>query len=77
MKLLWLNFDIKITNYLLRDLEVYCQEVKRISMFCVNNGIRVIEDEYHLIYICPLYQHLRSTFLQLPDYSLNQDAIGM
>jgi len=33
-------------------------------MFCVNNGIRVIEDEYHLISICLLYQHLRSTFLQ-------------
>ena len=42
-------------------------------MFCVNNGIRVIEDEYHLISICPLYQHLKSIFLQgiLRDNSFN------
>ena len=37
---------------------------ERICMFSVNNGIRVIEGEYHLISICPLYQHLRSTFLK-------------
>ena len=46
---------------------------ERICMFCVNNGIRVIEDEYHLIFICPLYKHLRSIFLQgiLPGNSFN------
>jgi len=27
-KLLWLNFDVQITSYLLRDLKVHCQEVK-------------------------------------------------
>ena len=42
-------------------------------MFCINNGINVIGDEYHLISICPLYQHLRSTFLEgiLRDNSFN------
>jgi len=45
--------------------------IERICMCCVNKGIRVIEDEYHLIFICPLYKHLRSTFLLgiLLDYS--------
>ena len=29
----------------------------RKCMCCVNNGIRVIQDEYHLISICSLYQN--------------------
>ena len=42
----------------------YIQRNERIWMFCVNNNIRVIEDEYHFIFICPLCQQLRSTFLK-------------
>jgi len=27
-KLIWLNFDVQNTNYLLRNLEIHCEEVK-------------------------------------------------
>jgi len=70
-KLLWLHFEIQITNYLLRHFRSTLSRSERAS--CVNNGIRVIEDEYHLISICLLYQHLRFTCVQeiFPDYSFN------
>ena len=33
-------------------------------MFCLNYiNVRVIEDEYHFMSVCPLYAHLRATLL--------------
>jgi hypothetical protein len=52
------------SEIILWTTERYIQRNERICMFCVNNNIRVIEDEYHFIFICPLYQQLRSTFLK-------------
>ena len=30
---------------------------------CVNNGQNVIEDEYHLLTVCPLYNVVRNVYL--------------
>ena len=72
MKLLWLNSGVQIIDYLSRDLQIDREEVKY-ECFVLIIGIRVIEDDYHLISICPLYQRLRSTFMQdiLRDNTFN------
>lgn len=35
----------------------------RFCKYCVNNGQNVIEDEYHFLAICPLYNVIRNTYL--------------
>ena len=37
---------------------------ERVCMFCLNYiNVRVIENEYHFISVCPLYAHFRATML--------------
>ena len=35
----------------------------RFCKYCVNNGQNVIEDEYHLLAVCPLYNVVRNVYL--------------
>ena len=35
----------------------------RFCKYCVNNGQNVIEDEYHLLTVCPLYNVVRNVYL--------------
>jgi len=62
---------VKIIDIL--PVHICKRNIKLTKFRCVNNGIRVIENEYYLITVCPLYQHLRSKFQQdiLCDYSFN------
>ena len=38
---------------------------QRLCPYCIQNNIAVIEDEYHFLRICPLYNHIRLKFTKL------------
>ena len=37
----------------------------RLCSYCLNNNVNRIEDEYHFVLVCPLYNNLRQMFLPL------------
>ena len=42
----------------------------RICRYCLSlNGVNVIEDEYHVLFICPLYSHIRRQYLHASYYA--------
>ena len=44
----------------------------RICKYCENNGVIVIEDEYHFLLHCPLYASIRNKYIELhrPTFEL-------
>ena len=43
----------------------------RFCKFCLNLNHRKIEDEYHFMLVCPLYQHLRNYYTIFTDIDVN------
>ena len=44
---------------------------QRLCPYCIQNNIAVIEDEYHFLLICPLYNHIRLKFSKLSAANKN------
>ena len=44
---------------------------QRLCNYCAQNNVTVIEDEYHFLLICPLYNHIRSQFPKLSTVHQN------
>jgi hypothetical protein len=62
---LW-NHRLSIERY--RDI---LDPNQRLWNYCTHNNFTVIEDEYHFILICPLYNHIRSQFPKLSTVNRN------
>ena len=43
----------------------------RICTYCKQNSICVVEDEYHFLLVCPLYQHIRQIYMPNVINNLN------
>ena len=68
-KLRSILFKFRISNHQLaiktgRHHQNYIPREERICRFyLINNNINIVEDEYHFIIVCPLYQHYRNQYL--------------
>ena len=55
------------TNNKLATIEIFRGSLprsERVCVFCLNYiNVRVIEDKYHFMSVCPLYAHLRATLV--------------
>jgi hypothetical protein len=42
---------------------MFCYNDQRFCKYSENNGSHFVEDDYHVLLICPLYSDLRNTYI--------------